>query len=90
MFKYYSLPKNAQNILYFHRNALVMISLKRETLGTLCNRTYFFGFNKYLLGKELTYSRSVFLKKNHLSVRINIQFKKETKGIKKQEENHPD
>ena len=91
MFKYYSLPKNAQNILYFHRNALVMISLKRETLGTLCNRTYFFWFQQiFIRQKELTYSRSVFLKKNHLSVRINIQFKKETKGIKKQEENHPD
>ena len=84
MFKYYSLPKNAQNILYLHRNALVMISLKRETLGTLCNRASFFGFNKYLLGKELTYSRSLFLKKNDYSVRINSQFKKETNGTKRE------
>ena len=68
-----------------------MISLKWGTLGTLFKRAYFFfGFNKYLLGKELTYSRSVFLKKNYYSVRINTQFKKATKGTKKQEENHPD
>ena len=63
-----------------------MISLKWGTLGTLFKRAYFFffGFNKYLLGKELTYSRSLFLKKNDYSVRINSQFKKETNGTKRE------
>lgn len=65
MFKYYSLPKNAQNILYFHRNALVMISLKRETLGTLCNRTYFFWFQQIFIRQRINiFKISIFKEKS--------------------------
>ena len=56
--------KDTHNDLYLHCDAFAPVSWKRGTLRTLVNRAYLVCSNKDLLHKELTYLKSVFLKKN--------------------------
>ena len=56
--------KDTHNDLYLQWDAFAPLRWKRETLKTLINRAYLLCFNKELLYKELSYLKSVFLKKN--------------------------